>query len=151
MKIGYHPPHPPPPWKNKHLFPFLIKDYFPLRLRSITTSFKHVHTSEACVIKKPSLLFTFSCCLHFKLNLSCVTLFWNRILLSHGFHLKQNFASSFDIIQFQGPHKPLHCTALESCGQACLDAGRCQCSKCRYKLFWIFFKGRVSLIFFILS
>ena len=50
-----------------------------------------------------SLLFTFSFCLSDKLNYSCVTLLKQNTLP----HLKQNPASSSDIIQFQGPHKPL--------------------------------------------
>ena len=37
---------------------------------------------------------------------------------------------------------------LVSCGQACLDAGRCQCSKCRYKLFWVFLKSLATKVLF---
>ena len=78
-------------------------EYSSVLMAVITTVFEYVHTSEACDIEGASLLFTFSFCLPDKLNYSCVTLLKQNTLP----HLKQNPASSSDIIQFQGPHKPL--------------------------------------------
>ena len=66
------------------------------------TFFNHVHTSEACDIEgaSTSIFSRFA----FPTNWTYGMSLWNRIPLSLGSHLKQNPASSSDVLQFHGPH-----------------------------------------------